>query len=826
MFSAFLVIALTLGQIPSVFAQFSDVKQSSEFSTAINALKEAGVLEGYSDGTFKEGNEINRAELLKIVLEAQYDSGDIVGSNCFSDVTNQWYAKYVCFAKEKGVVSGYEDGTFRPERNINFAELSKILSLAYNIEPETDASVWFRGYIEALESSNAIPTTINNFDKKVSRGEMAEMMWRIDADVTTKPSTTYFNIKHPDSSFNPKRTTVQLPKNCSELETILTEFSHNYPMPMPFMRGDMAMPMATMSPEAAVSNAVGATAEKSFSTTNVQVQGIDESDTVKTDGKYIYTLRNNAVQITEVDSAGGLKIITEKKLQANEKDMFYASEMYVDNGFIVIIGSRSEYMNYPTPAAATPEISSKMIAPIYWQPSIQKIEVRLYSLQNSSLNLERTVDVTGSTISTRVMDNTLYLVSSYGQNYWYYPAMQETKILPTFSDSAANITDKELTPCEKITILPNPQQPTLLSTSRIPLAKSGDIATDTIVASGETVYMSTDNMYITSTNWSYGWAKGPNQQSTSIYRFAINNDGVEYAAQGTVPGRILNQFSMDEHENSFRIATTVDQDWQNNTVSKNNLYVLNLNLETVGSVTNIAPDETIYSVRFMGDRTYMVTFKKVDPFFVIDTSDPRNPSILGQLKIPGYSDYLHPYDENHVIGFGKDAVADKDFAWYQGMKIALFDVSDVANPTLKDSISIGDRGTNSELLYNHKALLFEKDRNLLAFPIEIYTLTEEQKRSADANSAWGTSSFQGAMVYTISPKGFTERGRITHYTEEDKVKLGSYFYGKSIERILRIDNSLFTIGQDGIQSHDEESLQKQDAVEFTAEEQYNYPIMY
>jgi uncharacterized secreted protein with C-terminal beta-propeller domain len=298
-------------------------------------------------------------------------------------------------------------------------------------------------------------------------------------------------------------------------------------------------------------------------------------------------------------------------------------------------------------------------------------------------------------------------------------------------------------------------------------------------------------------------------ETTNIFRFSLADGGVAFASQGTVPGHILNQFSMDEYGETFRIATSVGHlaRMANENTSSNNLYVLNRALETVGSIEDIAPGESIYSVRFMGDRTYMVTFKKVDPLFVIDTSDPRNPKILGKLKIPGYSDYLHPYDATHLIGFGKDAVdaAEGDFAWYQGMKIALFDVSDVSNPKELYSTVIGDRGTSSPLLSNHKALLFDKTRNLLAFPVTVYELTDAQKSaSSRTGNEYGSPVFQGAYVYDLTiAGGFKKLGTITHYADDSTfMKSGSYWYGgvSDISRILRIQDSLLTVSQDQVKS--------------------------
>jgi hypothetical protein len=290
---------------------------------------------------------------------------------------------------------------------------------------------------------------------------------------------------------------------------------------------------------------------------------------------------------------------------------------------------------------------------------------------------------------------------------------------------------------------------------------------------------------------------------------------VELKAEGDVPGHILNQFSMDENGTTFRIATTVGQAWDSTEKVSNDLHVLNMDLDETGSVTKIAPGETIYSVRFMGNRAYMVTFKQVDPFFVIDLKDPRNPKILGNLKIPGFSNYLHPYDENHVIGFGKDVDesidADKvhstDAIYYtavQGLKIALFDVTDVSNPKQKAVEVIGDRGTDSPLLTDHKALLFEKDRNLMAFPVLVTKRPDGSPKSADGNPV-----FQGAYVYDVTTAGFKLRGKITHYdTSDEFMKAGSYWYGgdRDIQRIVRIGSQLLTISDTQVRSHGETTV--------------------
>jgi uncharacterized secreted protein with C-terminal beta-propeller domain len=240
---------------------------------------------------------------------------------------------------------------------------------------------------------------------------------------------------------------------------------------------------------------------------------------------------------------------------------------------------------------------------------------------------------------------------------------------------------------------------------------------------------------------------------TSITKIGIKEGTITFEANGTVPGYVLNQFSMDEHNGFFRVATT-DHNWRSGS-SGNNVYVLNEDLEIIGELEGLAKDEEINSARFIDDRCYLVTFKKVDPLFTIDLSEPDNPIVLGKLKIPGYSDYLHPYDENTLIGVGKETVEAKegDFAWYQGVKISLFDVSDVENPSELAKIEIGDRGTDSPALYNRHAFLFNKSRNILITPILEARIDKKDFSGEVPPIFYGEYIYQGAYIFEINLKG-------------------------------------------------------------------------
>lgn len=821
-------------------AAFTDVKTSTSYSTAIEALREKGVLAGYEDNTFKPGQTINRAEFLKIVLEGR-GSKDFNPEDCFPDVkSDHWFSKYVCTAKKEGIVGGYPDGSFKPEQTITFVEAGKILALAYKQQTQEQGNDWYVPYAKALESAKAIPPSINGLDRAITRGEMAEMMWRISEKKTDQPTKGLLNVKYPEVRVNLASDAVQIATSCADLRAFVNESATGFEKARYGATDGAVPPMAPMpttgareeravNQDAAQSGGGGSAGD--HSRTNVQVEGVDEGDIVKTDGTYLYVVRGQTVKIVQAVPAGSMKIVSTLDFT---KDNFNPTDLYIDGNRMIVIGN--SWAQDPTVYRGGMEkrIAPDMIMPAYWNTSLS--EVRIYNVSDrANPKNERTVSFQGNQISTRKIGAKLYLVMNQGMPYWGRPIpldAKEADILPTFNDSAKNVSDQPVTGCSKIAILPHVPSPQYLIVAMIPTdSTSKDVQKTVILGNGENVYASLENLYVANTHWNYEWdsARSSSREETNVFRFRFTDAGTEMQAQGKVPGRILNQFSMDEHEASFRIATTVGNNWEAGNRSTNNLYILNRDMQTVGKIEDIAPGEQIYSARFLGDRAYMVTFRTVDPLFVIDTSDPRNPKILGQLKIPGYSNYLHPYDENHIIGFGKEAVASKDEtnAWYQGMKMAIFDVRDVTKPKELHNEVIGDRGTDSPLLYNHKALLFEKDRNLLAFPVTVAQIKDRtpQYQGQDPASLYGTPVFQGAYVYNVSLKdGFTLRGKITHYTAEDLTKMGDYFYGKTIERIVRSGEHLLTVGEGGVQSHGEKDVKFEGKVDFPETQNIYYPM--
>ena len=304
---------------------------------------------------------------------------------------------------------------------------------------------------------------------------------------------------------------------------------------------------------------------------------------------------------------------------------------------------------------------------------------------------------------------------------------------------------------------------------------------------------------------------------TYIYKFNLLDDGsIQYDKKAREKGQTINQFSIDEYEGNLRVAL------YNSEGSR--IVIFNDEMKKIGETEKLAEGEKMYSSRFLGDRAYLVTYKTIDPLFVIDLSNPEEPQVLGELKIPGYSTYLHPYDENHLIGIGMqtEEKVNRDSSGkvrtitgtITGMKMALFDVTDVNNPIQISDTIIGDRRTTSAILTNHKALLFSKEKELLAIPVNNYTEDFEIENSSDEYESIVKSYTnykkeyvsEGYFVYNINlTDGFTLKGTITHDKTKSKY---SYYNTSRLLRGLYIDDNLYTVSEDYIKVNSLDDLQE------------------
>jgi len=541
------------------------------------------------------------------------------------------------------------------------------------------------------------------------------------------------------------------------------------------------------APTATFGTAVDSLASESheFSQTNIQVEGVDEADIIKTDGEYIYLVSGQRLIIVRAYPPESAEVLSEISFNGTIRGLF------INGDRLVVFREDYGLPDYPSER----KTSEMIIIPI-WQ-----IETRLliYNLEDRERPvLAREISVNGSYFTSRMIGNNVYLLVTQPAG-----VLEGEVYLPTirYDDQSEKV---EALKIYYSNVSDNYYAFTTVIAVNIMNAEAPKYEVF-LVGATSAVYVSMDNIYVAIPKMPVFNEEEPVSEMTEIHRIRIAEGDIEYEASGAVPGRVLNQFSMDEHSGHFRIATTTGQLWwtPGEATSKNHVYVLNMNLNITGKIEDIAPGETIYSARFMGERCYLVTFKKIDPFFVIDLKDPANPQILGKLKITGYSDYLHPYDENLIIGIGKETVEaeEGDFAWYQGVKISFFDVSDVENPIEIDKYEIGDRGTDSPILRDHKALLFDKEKNLLAIPVLVAEINEEQYPNGVPDNAYGDYVWQGVYVFNIDENGFTLKGTITHIENlTEFLKSGYYFFSDyQVERALYIDNVLYTISNKKIE---------------------------
>lgn len=537
-----------------------------------------------------------------------------------------------------------------------------------------------------------------------------------------------------------------------------------------------------------------------YSKTNIQVEGVDEADIVKTDGKYIYLVSGKSVFIIKAYPPEGAKLSSQIQVNSTVCGIFITANR------LVIFTYSDVY--YPMIFLNNSE-SKELTGP--WT------HLMVYDVEDHETPiLIRNVTLNGIYLNSRMIGKYVYVLATLPA----YHLGNGEPVLPKIVDNG-RIINVEPTSIYYANVSDYYYAFTAVAAVNIQDVEE-PIAHETFLfGSASCIYVSLNNIYVAVPKYSEEYA-----EITEIHRISIEGGKVSYEASGVIPGFVLNQFSMDEYNGYFRIATTtggatifrglsatsISIAREEENPRRNNIYVLNKSLAVIGRLEGLASGEQIYAARFMGDRCYLVTFKKVDPLFVISLKNSAKPEVLGQLKIPGYSDYMHPYDENHLIGIGKWTVEaeEGDFAWYQGVKISLFDVSDFEHPREVDGYVIGDRGTDSPVLWDHKALLFDKDLNLLAMPVLVAEIDEEKYPDGVPPNAYGDYVWQGLYVFEITENNLRLRGRITHIEDwSDFLKSGYWFYSDyAIERALYIGDVLYTISNRMIKMNNLTSLEE------------------
>lgn len=526
----------------------------------------------------------------------------------------------------------------------------------------------------------------------------------------------------------------------------------------------------------------GQTKEESidYSKTNTQVEGVDEADIVKTEGKNIYYVTEKKVYIID---AKNLKILSTIDYDTDNNNKFYPTELYINENKLVVLGtgyeSNTKKENYE---------EEDIIYDYAYSNVDNYTKAIVYDVSNREKpSKEREVTLDGTYDTSRMINDNIYLISSKRIYSYYIDEMTDEQILPTVKDSA---NEEKVIDCTEIAYFEETNNNSFMIVAGFNINDKKEVQTETFFGASDTVYSSQENLYITQTQYKY--ILRSEKLTTTIYKFNLENSQIKLQAKAEVDGSLNDQFSMDEYKGNLRIATTKGYDIS----AENQLYILDENLEEIGKIENLAKGEKIYSVRFIGKMGYIVTFEQIDPLFVIDLSNPHNPEVKGELKIPGYSSYLHPYDETHIIGIGYNTKSNG----YGGvtndnMKMSMFDISDVQNPKELFSIDIGKGNTYSEITSNHKALFYSKDKNLIGFPVEY----------SDNNSYKYTYTNKFEIFKIDLEKGFEKYGSLKEKDDDN--------YYNNIERAIYIEQTLYVLSTEQITTYNLETLEKEQELE-------------
>lgn len=590
--------------------------------------------------------------------------------------------------------------------------------------------------------------------------------------------------------------------------------SQQYTNKYMYESGGGAVPQAPQAaPEAAPNFTTGMAdnmMRQDVYSTNVQVAGIDESDIVKTDGKYLYHARyddSNGRSEVAIVSASDLKLVSTIPLGSNT-----SSELYLYNDRLVVIDSvpakeaqdLSGEIRYtlgelaPSGQTAVSDAASNtLIAPSYKRimpPQNTMTRAAVYDIKDKAHPKELNKLVQdGRYISSRLQGEQLYLVTNKTSSYEMpYDAMPAREIIP----SIAQNDQVGLIKAEDIILSPYMQNANYAVVSSVNLS-SNKVNTKAVLGMVDQIVMSEKSLLLTSGIYDYD-AQSGSRQNTGIVKFDLNNGDLSFKADTLVEGYIDSQFAIDEYQGNLRVATTSLRG--NNTQS--NVYVYNESLKQIGAVENLAPGEVIHSVRFSGEVGYVVTFKQIDPLFVIDLKDPAKPVVKGELKIPGFSEYLHPIGDGKLIGLGVNTLLNQSGGVIQdGLKLSLFDVSNPSDPIEEFKLEIGNMGSSSEALNNHKAFMYYPAKGLFGFPADIYTA--KSGRYGDTSSV-----FNGFIVFKIKKDGIELAGRVPSNGEQQGID--KFDYSNVINRGVYIGDKLYTISNGKLMAYSLKSFNKLD----------------
>lgn len=556
--------------------------------------------------------------------------------------------------------------------------------------------------------------------------------------------------------------------------------------------------------------------ETNYSTTNLQEAGVDESDVVKNDGEHIFLARARTLRIIDARPAGALAELGQVELNAR------VDSLYLLGDTVVAIGQN--WGNH----ALDPRFGGAEIA--IWPPYYVNNTLTVTQIDVSdptAPTIVHEVELDGSLVTSRLINGKLILIVSIAPEL---PAPLSTARLAELE--LGDVMPKIVVDGDAETMVGwqnwlYPSNPDGYFMTAVVTLDASDLSRQlgsvAVLANAGTVYASTEAVYLTDALFD---VSDQYREKTVVHKFAIGDDGVAaYVASGEAPGRLLNQFSLNEHNGYLRLAcynspffffdgnvgvgtggdTAVDGAPGSSEGSEGGqiepvkpllfeerddeidpdgvvsitfdpaeassaVYVLGQegnDLKIVGRVEGIAPNERMYAARFLGDRGFLVTFEQIDPLFSLDLSDPTKPKVVGELKVPGYSEYLHPVGDNLLIGLGRSTASTP---WggtaVKSVQLSLFDVSDLAKPRLIEQLSLGGYFSYSDAGYDHKAFTYLADTGFLALPVQLWP-EDFDPYSDGRDSEYVGPEFDGIVCYRVTDAGFEQVGRLSSVLMEE-----------------------------------------------------------
>lgn len=511
--------------------------------------------------------------------------------------------------------------------------------------------------------------------------------------------------------------------------------------------------------------------EESYSKTNLQTAGVDESDIIKTDGDYIYVVDEDVVKMIdirgqEMQEYGEINISLRSAADA-------VVEMYIDGDRLNLIVHR-ETADLQEEDETT-YVTDAMTAckDVYYVNTNVETELLTYDISNRSQpELIGSITQDGAYKTSRKVEDIVYL---FTEKYLELPDMTRTQAtkegaiegwIPTVNDEAV---------AADCIYLPKQGEYGLLISS-VDVEKPDEIVDNALIVNDYVnIYVSTNAIYLYETDYSFvNGVSGTSRVTTEIAKFRFDRGRINAVAAASASGEVYDTFAINEYQGKLRVLTT---DWSSSEV-ENQLYLFDEKLNLTGSLKGIAKGEQVYAARYLGDMVYFVTYRNTDPLFAVDLSDAKNPKILSELKITGFSEYLHFWGEDKLVGIGYET--DPDTSERKGLKISMFDISDPANLTTIESCVIADVDY-SPALYDYKSVLADAGENLIGFAAQSYGGNRSDEECTYQLFAWQDGSFKSLMIEKL--------GIEDTLNEYRGIYVGDMFYLVNTEQIIAYDRN-------------------------------------